>query len=163
MAKFVVMIFWFLAINIGTSGSALQKKEPINRNGLKIEPKIVDDVRAQCLEAKSVDPGMNMNCCATGVCVKLDNGEPNPSFYCDGKHLYSSCTCISFSEALILESVNPQYDKRLFIEFPEKYMLRTNIVLNVKQKNNFCTYTTCCELVFFREFNEQSLVILWVN
>ena len=25
----------------------------------------------------------------------------------------------SFSEALILASVNPQYDKRLFIEFPE--------------------------------------------
>ena len=91
MAKFVVMIFWFLAVNIGTSGSVLQKKGPKNRNGLKIEPKIVDDVRAQCLEAKSVDPGMNMNCCATGVCVKLDNGEPNPSFYCDGKHLFSSC------------------------------------------------------------------------
>ena len=32
-----------------------------------------------------------------------------------------------FSETLILESVNPQYDDRLFIEFPEKYM-----------------YTTCC-------------------
>ena len=27
----------------------------------------------------------------------------------------------SFSEALILASVNPQYDKRLFIEFPPKY------------------------------------------
>ena len=26
----------------------------------------------------------------------------------------------SVSEALILESVNPQYDKRLFIEFPPK-------------------------------------------
>ena len=24
-------------------------------------------------------------------------------------------------------------------------------------------YTTCCELVFFGEFNEQSLVILWVS
>ena len=31
----------------------------------------------------------------------------------------------SFSEALILASVNPQYDKRLFIEFLEKYMFRT--------------------------------------
>ena len=31
----------------------------------------------------------------------------------------------SFSEALILASVNPQYDKRLFIEFPEKYKFRT--------------------------------------
>ena len=27
----------------------------------------------------------------------------------------------SFSEAIILASVNLQYDKRLFIEFPEKY------------------------------------------
>ena len=31
----------------------------------------------------------------------------------------------SLSEALILESVNLQYDKRLFIEFPEKYKFRT--------------------------------------
>ena len=31
----------------------------------------------------------------------------------------------SVSEALILESVHPQYDERLFIEFPEKYKFRT--------------------------------------
>ena len=37
----------------------------------------------------------------------------------------SAHTGKSFSEALILESVNPQYDKRLFIEFPEKYKLTT--------------------------------------
>ena len=30
----------------------------------------------------------------------------------------------SVSEALILESVNPQYDERLFIELQEKYKLR---------------------------------------
>ena len=72
----------------------------------------------------------------------------------------------SVSEALILESVNQQYDERLFIEFHEKIqvqnMLCTNIVLNVKTKKQFL-YTTCCQLVFFLEFNEQSLVILWVN
>ena len=55
----------------------------------------------------------------------------------------------SFSEALYLASVNPQYDKRSFIEFSKKSlqkiqvqnMLCTNIVLNVKTKteNNFCT------------------------
>ena len=28
----------------------------------------------------------------------------------------------SVSEALILESVNPQYDERLFIDLQEKYM-----------------------------------------
>ena len=31
----------------------------------------------------------------------------------------------SFSEALILESVNAQYDKIFFIEFPEKYKFAT--------------------------------------
>jgi hypothetical protein len=36
-----------------------------------------------------------------------------------------SRTCKSFSEALILESVNPQYDEKLFIEFPEKYKFTT--------------------------------------
>ena len=32
-----------------------------------------------------------------------------------------------------------------------------------KQKQKQLLYTTWCELVFFGEFNEQSLVILWVN
>ena len=51
----------------------------------------------------------------------------------------------SVSEALILESINPQYDERLFIEFPEKYKFRTCCVQILfwmskqKQKNNFCT------------------------
>ena len=44
----------------------------------------------------------------------------------------SMCTGESFSEALILESVNPQYDKRLFIEFPETYKFTTCCV---KKKN----------------------------
>ena len=39
------------------------------------------------------------------------------------------------SEALIIESVNPQYDERLFIELQEKYKLRTCVILNVKSKN----------------------------
>ena len=34
--------------------------------------------------------------------------------------MYFKHTGKSFSEALILASVNPQYDKRLFIEFPRK-------------------------------------------
>ena len=39
----------------------------------------------------------------------------------------------SMSEALILESVNPQYDERLFIDFQEKY-----------------NFTTCCvQKLFF--------------
>ena len=31
-----------------------------------------------------------------------------------------------------------------------------------KQRKQFL-YTTCCELVFFLEINEQSLVLFWVN
>ena len=49
----------------------------------------------------------------------------------------------SFSEALILESVSPQYDERLFVEFLEKYKFTTCCVQILfwmsKQKNNFCT------------------------
>ena len=56
----------------------------------------------------------------------------------------------SFSEVLILASTNPQYDKRLSIELPVvqymkisssehcQNMLCTQIVLNVKTKNNLC-------------------------
>ena len=56
-----------------------------------------------------------------------------------------SVTGKSVSEALILESVNPEYDKRLFIELQEKYKFRTCFVQILfwmseqKQKNNFCT------------------------
>ena len=49
----------------------------------------------------------------------------------------------SISEALILESVNPKYDKRLFIEFPEKYKFTTCCVqilfrMSKQKQNNFC-------------------------
>ena len=60
----------------------------------------------------------------------------------------------------------PQYDKRLFIEFPEKIqvqnMLYTKIVFLFWHSKQYL-YTTCSELVFFGDFNEQSQVILWVN
>ena len=35
--------------------------------------------------------------------------------------------CKSFSEALILASTNPQYDKRLFIDLPVQYMKTTSL------------------------------------
>ena len=42
-------------------------------------------------------------------------------------------------------------------------MLCTNIVLSVKTKTKKqFLYRTCSELVFLEEFNEQSLIILWV-
>ena len=56
-------------------------------------------------------------------------------------HIESFCTFKSFSEDLIFASVNPQYDKRLFLEFQKKIlvdnMLCTNIVLTFKNKKQF--------------------------
>ena len=49
------------------------------------------------------------------------------------------------SEALILESVNPQYDERLFIDFQEKYKFTTCCVQKLffcfcfDIQNNICT------------------------
>ena len=47
----------------------------------------------------------------------------------------------SFSEALILALVNSKHDKRLFIEFPEKYKFRTCWIRNFcfDFQNNICT------------------------
>ena len=41
----------------------------------------------------------------------------------------------SFSEALILESTNPQYDRRLFIDLPVQYMKTTS---SEHGENKFC-------------------------
>ena len=51
-------------------------------------------------------------------------------------------TGTSVSEALILESVNPQYDKRLFIEFQDKSKFTTCCVQKLfcfDIQNNICT------------------------
>ena len=50
-------------------------------------------------------------------------------------------TCKSLSEALILGSTNPQYDKRLFIDLPvhENYKLRTwgeHVCINCSECQN---------------------------
>ena len=58
------------------------------------------------------------------------------------------CACESLSEALILASINPQYDKILFIDLPvltwklqAQNMLCTKLcwVSKQKQKNDLCT------------------------
>ena len=46
-------------------------------------------------------------------------------------HIVVLSTGKSFSEPLILASVNPQHDKRLFIEFPEKYKFTTCCIVFV--------------------------------
>ena len=57
-------------------------------------------------------------------------------------YVFYMCTGKSFSEALILASVNPQYDERLLTEFQEKYNLTTCCVQILfwmsKQKQNSC-------------------------
>ena len=83
----------------------------------------------------------------------------------------SNCTGKSFSEALILASTNPQYDKRLFIEFTcsvhENYKLRTSgehlVYINCsecqnKNKKQF-VYITCSQHVLSLEFSCTELVI----
>ena len=44
------------------------------------------------------------------------------------------------------------------------YKIQISVVLNVKTKTEkLFLYTTISELVIFGKFNEQSLVIFWVN
>ena len=48
----------------------------------------------------------------------------------------------SFSEALIIASVNPQYDETLFIELQEKYKFRT-----------------CCEQILFWMLKQKTDIL----
>ena len=73
----------------------------------------------------------------------------------------------SLSEALILGSTNPQYDKRLFIDLPVQYMKTTSsehvVYINCsecqnKNKKQF-VYTTCSQHVLSLEFSCTELVI----
>ena len=47
----------------------------------------------------------------------------------------------SLSEALILRSTNPQYEKRLFIDLPVQYMKTTSLEHG---ENMLCTQITFC-------------------
>ena len=71
----------------------------------------------------------------------------------------------SLSEALILATSNPQYDKRLFIDLPVKYMKSTSsehvVYINCsefqnKNKKQF-VYTTSSELVVFMYWPGESM------
>ena len=70
----------------------------------------------------------------------------------------------SFSEALILASVNPQYDNRLFIELRVQYEKNTSSE-HVVYKNCFeCQkkakqflYTTCSDLAIFMYWTHKSM------
>ena len=69
------------------------------------------------------------------------------------------------SEAFILKSTNPQYDKRLFMDLPVQYMKTTSsehvVYINCsecqnKNKKQFL-YTTCSELVVFMYSTGKSM------
>ena len=75
------------------------------------------------------------------------------------KHCFRyECTFVStsksVSEALILESVNPQYDEKLFIQFPEKYKIKTFCVQILfwmpkqKQKKTIFVHNIFCICIF---------------
>ena len=68
----------------------------------------------------------------------------------------------SLSEAFILTSTNPQYDKRLFIDLPVQYMKTTGE--HVLHTNCFLfwyseqfMYTTCSELGIFMYWTGNSM------
>ena len=78
-------------------------------------------IKDNCELPFDTDDGKIIKCDKS--CVKFDG------YAKDGKRIVvRNCgyfTGKSLSEALILASVNPQYDKRLLIEFQEKYKLTT--------------------------------------
>ena len=59
----------------------------------------------------------------------------------DTEEIYLPHTGKSFSEALILVSANPQYDKRLFIELRVQYM---KIPSSEHLENMLCTQIVFC-------------------
>ena len=66
------------------------------------------------------------------------------------------------SEALILESVNPQYDKRLLIEFigntsSEHVLYKHCFEFKNKNKNNFCTQHVLNQRVIRRELKVNAM------
>ena len=70
------------------------------------------------------------------------------------------------SEAFILTSTNPQYDKRLFIDLPIKYVKTTSseyvVYINCseyqnKNKKKQFMYTTCSELTVFMYWTGKSM------
>ena len=81
------------------------------------------------------------------------------------KHVFAFSTGKSFSEALILALVNPQYDARLFMELQVQYKKNTwsehvvykNCFLFLFWHSNQFLYTTCSELVFFLYWSCNSM------
>ena len=63
----------------------------------------------------------------------------------------------SFSEALSLESTNPQYEDRLFIDLRVQYMLCTQFVICFVLTSEQSMYTTCSELAIFMYWTRKSM------
>ena len=99
-----------------------------------------------------------------GVACQL--GQAGSTVYITGKF---------FSEAFILTSTNPQYDKRLFIESRFQCMKIPSsehvVYINCSEHQNKNKKPICVHNMFSAwnfhvlnwQFNEQSVVILWVS
>ena len=77
--------------------------------------------------------------------------------------LFLDHTGKSLSEAFILTSTNPKYDKRLSIDLPVHYLKTTSlehvVYINCSEcqnKKQF-VYTTCSELVVFMYWTRNSM------
>ena len=98
-------------------------------------------------------------CCGTYVFLLVGLGQKSSELcilLCPNGQK-TNFTGKSFSEALILASTNPQYDKRLFIDLPVQYMKTTSsehlVYINCsecqnKNKKQF-VYTTCSDLFMY--------------
>ena len=107
---------------------------------------------------------MNSTAWACSTCLESFTPVSNVSSTPCG-HVFH--TGKSFSEALILVSTNPQYDKRLFIELQVQYMKIASsehgVYINCsecqnKNKKQF-VYTTCSQHVLSLEFSCTELEI----
>ena len=65
----------------------------------------------------------------------------------------------SYSEALILASINPQYDKRLSIDLPVQYIKIPNLEHGENMRRTWgehVAYISCSECSCFRELKQRS-------
>ena len=113
----------------------VQEAETRDEQEARIAKK-VEDTEVYHQTKKDINPNRSWSALdewgSGGRCIRLDKEINRMSD--KGK---------SLSEALIIASVNPQHDKRLFIEFPNKYRFRTCCVQKLffcfDIQNNICT------------------------
>ena len=100
-----------------------------------------------------------------GISYVQDEKKVCTCAHCIRMHtlLLRICTGKSFSEALILESVNHNMTRDCSLNSPKntssQHVVYKNCFLFLFWHSKQYLYTTWCELVFFGEFNEQSHIV----